>query len=336
MKNVEKQTVAEGHICRTTAVIPNYNGIKYIENCLDSLFAGSVVPKVVIVDNGSTDGSRQFIEKKYLSRPEVTLISLNTNTGFCHAVNVGIAKADTEFVFLLNNDTETDERCVEMLQKVLDGRNDIFSASAKMLNLFFPEKIDDAGDFYSALGWAYARGKDQPVTKYNKEDRIFASCGGAVLYRRALFEQVGVFDEAHFAYLEDIDIGYRANIMGLRNVFAPKALVYHAGSGVSGSRYNDFKVNLSSRNSIYLIYKNMPLLQILFNLPFLLAGCLIKLLFFSLKGMGKTYFRGILRGFKLVFSETGRKNKVCFKWRYFPNYLWVQWELWFGMVRRFF
>lgn len=336
MKSVEKQVVAEGQICRTTAVIPNYNGIKYIEACLDSLFAGSVVPKVVIVDNASTDGSRELIEQKYLNRPEIMLISLSENTGFCHAVNVGIANADTEFVFLLNNDTKTDERCVEELQKVLDGRNDIFSASAKMINLHFPEKIDDAGDFYSALGWAFARGKDKPVTKYNREDRIFASCGGAALYRRTMFEQIGVFDEAHFAYLEDIDIGYRANIMGLRNLFAPKALVYHAGSGVSGSRHNEFKVNLSSGNSIYLIYKNMPLLQILLNLPFLLFGYLVKLLFFTLKGMGSTYFKGILRGFELSFSETGRKNKVSFKWRNFSNYLWIQWELWVGMVRRFF
>lgn len=322
--------------CKTTVVIPNYNGIQYIEECLDSLLAGSKRPAVIVVDNASRDGSYELIEKKYLKVPEISLIRLSENTGFSHAVNIGIQNAATEFVFLLNNDTVVDKSCVEEMERIMEGSPKIFSAGAKMINMKFPEKIDDAGDFYCALGWAFARGKDKPVQNYEKSGRIFAACGGGAIYRKALLEEVGMFDDAHFAYLEDIDVGYRANILGYPSVFAPKALVFHAGSGVSGSRHNAFKVDLSSRNSIYLIYKNMPFLQVLINLPFLLLGYLIKILFFAKKGMGKVYLKGLIKGFLLSFSEEGRKKKVVFRRKNFLNYLWIQWELWAGMIRRFF
>lgn len=308
----------------TTAVIPNYNGAAYLENCLVSLYKGTRIPKVIVVDNGSEDGSTRLVTEKF---PEVRLICFSENTGFCHAVNAGIQEADTEFVFLLNNDTQVDENCVEELENALLASNRIFSAAAKMINMKLPEKIDDAGDFYCAFGWAFARGKDKPVEKYEKSGRIFASCGGASLYRRRLFEKVGLLDEAHFAYLEDIDMGYRANIYGYRNIFAPRALVLHAGSATSGSRHNGFKVGLSARNSIYLIYKNMPFLQMLFNLPFLLAGMLIKLLFFAGKGLAGEYVKGLKKGMALSFSAEGRKKKVPFQVANLPAYFWIQWEM---------
>lgn len=315
----------------TTVVIPNYNGIKYIENCISSVLAGSRVPAVIVVDNASTDGSLELIREKY---PQIKLIALEENTGFSHAVNVGIAEADTKYVFLLNNDTTVDEKCVEELENAMENSDSCFSMGAKMINMRFPEKIDDAGDFYCALGWAFARGKDKDAAKYVKRGRIFSACAGAAIYKKELFQFTGVFDEAHFAYLEDIDIGYRANILGYRNEYEPKAIVYHAGSGVSGSRHNPFKVDLTARNSIYLIYKNMPLLQVIINLPFLLAGYLVKFLFFAKKGMGSAYLKGVWKGFKLSFSEEGRQRKVGFKARNLWRYLWIQLELWLGIVRR--
>ena len=315
----------------TTVVIPNYNGIEYLKNCIDSLLKGTRVPKIIVVDNGSTDGSRELIETGY---PQIRLILFSENKGFDAAVNAGIRAADTGYVFLLNNDAVVDKACVEELENAMEGRDRLFCAGAKMINMRFPEKIDDAGDFYCALGWAFARGKDKDVSGYQKPGRIFSACAGAALYRRELFETIGYFDEEHFAYLEDIDIGYRANIMGYRSEYAPKAVVYHAGSGFSGSRHNPFKVDLTARNSIYLIYKNMPVLQILLNLPFLLAGYLIKFLFFLKKGMGRVYLRGIVKGLRLSFSGEGRKNKVKFRGKNLPHYLYIQWELWAGMVRR--
>ena len=114
-----------------------------------------------------------------------------------------------------------------------------------------------------------------------------------------LLKKIGLFDEAHFAYLEDLDMGYRARIQGYENWYCPEAKVYHIGSGTSGSRYNQFKIRYSSRNNIYLIHKNMPVPQMILNLPFLLAGFAVKLLFFALKGYGREYAAGIKNGFSL-------------------------------------
>ena len=191
--------------------------------------------------------------------------------------------------------------------------------------------LDDAGNYYCALGWAYARGKGKDIHTYEKEEKIFASCAGAAIYRKKIFDKIGYFDEEHFAYLEDMDVGYRARIHGYENWYAPDAMVYHVGSGTSGSRYNQFKIRYSSRNNIYLIYKNMPVLQIIINLPFLVVGFGIKILFFALKGFGREYIAGIKNGFQI-----SRKNqKVSFKLRNLPNYLKIQLELWVNIFRRF-
>ncbi|GFI68791.1 N-acetylglucosaminyl-diphospho-decaprenol L-rhamnosyltransferase [Lachnospiraceae bacterium] len=318
-------------MAKTTVVIPNYNGIKYIDGCLRSLYKGSVHPEIILVDNGSTDGSLSLVKEKY---PLVKVIEFTENTGFSKAVNAGIRMARTEYVLLLNNDTVSGQEMMACLEKAMDDDPGIFSAGAKMISLHDRNKLDGAGDFYCALGWAYARGKDKPVDSYDKEGRIFSACAGAAIYRRGLFDKIGYFDENHFAYLEDIDIGYRANIYGYPNKYAPEAEVFHAGSAVSGSRHNEFKVKLSARNSIYLIYKNMPFLQIIINFPLLLAGYLIKFLFFSLKGMGGAYGKGLLEGIKLSVSGEGRKNKVKFRIRNIKNYLWIQGQLWINILLR--
>ena len=320
-------------MAKTTVVIPNYNGIKYIDGCLRSLYKGSVQPEIILVDNGSTDGSLSLVKEKY---PLVKVIEFAENTGFSKAVNAGIRMARTEYVLLLNNDTVSGQEMTACLEKAMDDDPGIFSAGAKMINLHDRNKLDGAGDFYCALGWAYARGKDKPVDSYDKEDRIFSACAGAAIYRRGLFDRIGYFDENHFAYLEDIDLGYRANIYGYPNIYVPEAEVLHAGSAVSGSRHNTFKVRLSARNSVYLIYKNMPLFQVLLNLPFLMAGYLIKWFFFTLKGMGGVYLEGVIKGLRLSLSEKGKKNKVRFSIGNLKNYIWIQEQLWLNMLRRIF
>ncbi len=308
---------------RSTIVIPNYNGIKFMEKCLLSLRGEDA--HILVVDNGSTDGSCELVQEKF---PEAECIALAENRGFCGAVNLGIQNSKTTYVILLNNDTEIEPGFVKALERTMDADERIFSASAQMRNLYHPERIDDAGDEYCALGWAFARGKDRPVERYQQSRGIFAACGGASIFRRELLERTGALDENHFAYLEDIDLGYRAQIHGYRNVYAPEAVVYHAGSGSTGSRYNKFKVDLSSKNSIYLVYKNMPFLQILLNLPFLLAGFLAKTLFFTGKGLGGTYVRGLGRGFALCASREGRAHKVRFRMKNLPHYLRIQLVLW--------
>lgn len=316
---------------KTTVVIPNYNGRDYLRDCLTSLLEGSVVPAIIVVDNDSADESTAMVKDEF---PMVKLIALPENCGFSAAVNIGIRAAGTEYVFLLNNDTVVLKDTIEELEAAMERHPNAFSVAAKMLQMKNPELIDSAGDFYCALGWAFARGKDRKTEAFSKETPVFSSCAGAALYRKAVFEEIGDFDEKHFAYLEDIDVGYRANIHGYRSFYAPSSVVLHAGSGSSGSRHNKFKVALSSRNSIYLIYKNMPILQVLLNLPFLFLGYLVKLLFFLKKGLGADYMKGLGKGFQLVFSKKGREHKVRFSMKHLGNYVAIQLQLWVNMFRR--
>ncbi len=321
-------------MAKTTVIIPNWNGKKYLGDCLFSVVnQEGCTPDIIVVDNGSEDGSVSFVKENY---PTVRLIEFQENTGFCKAVNAGIQAAETEFVLLLNNDTKADKHFVRQMEQGIGRSEQIFSVSGKLLSMKDPEYVDDAGDYYCALGWAYAQGKGKKdCAAYSHSKKIFASCGGAAIYRRKIFEEIGFFDEEHFAYLEDIDIGYRAKIYGYINVFEPTAIVYHAGSAASGSKYNEFKVNFSSRNSVYIVRKNMPLLQIVMNLPFLAAGFLIKTLFFVKKGLGKTYVKGLIEGIKLGSSKKGRGKRVKFKGKHIKNYIGIQWELWVNIFRRF-
>ena len=313
---------------KLSVIIPNYNGMQYVKRCLDSLMVQTLKDwEILFIDNGSADGSRELVEKEY---PLVRVIPLPENLGFCGAVNIGIHAATAPYVVLLNNDTEAEP---EFLQELYDGirrKPRAFSGGAMMLQFHDREKIDDAGNFYNALGWAFALGKGNPAVDYNKERKIFSACGGAAIYRKDLMEELGYFDEEHFAYLEDTDIGYRAQIAGYENWYFPKAKVYHVGSGTSGSRYNKFKIRYSSRNNIYMIYKNMPILQIALNLPLLVAGFTGKLLFFSLKGYVREYAAGIKNGFSIC-----KKNKVRFQWKHMGNYCRIQIQLWVNLIRRF-
>lgn len=311
---------------RSTIIIPNYNGIRYIENCLASL--ANEPAEVIVVDNGSTDGSLALVRERF---PRVRTIALKKNYGFCAAVNRGIEACKTDkivYVILLNNDTTVEPGFVRALEKALDADERVFSGAARMVRMDDPSRIDDAGDYYCALGWAFAAGKDKAAADYERPREIFSACGGACIYRRSILTEIGLLDENHFAYLEDVDLGYRARIYGYRNLYVPDAVVRHAGSGVSGSRHNAFKVKLSAQNSVYLVAKNMPPVQILLNLPFLLAGFLIKTLFFLKKGLVKSWFLGTAEGFRLVCSREGSKRRVRFAMARFPAYCRIQWELW--------
>lgn len=312
-----------------SVVIPNFNGIAFLDSVLASLEGQTLSNfEVILVDNGSTDGSCSFVTANY---PWVHLIELSENFGFCGAVNAGIRAAKAPYVLLLNNDTEVKEDFVEEMLAAIRRHKNAFSCGARMVQYHDRDRLDDVGNYYCALGWAFARGRGEDIHAYETEDKIFSACAGAAIYRKKILEKIGYFDEEHFAYLEDTDIGYRARIYGYENWYAPKAIVYHVGSGTSGSRYNQFKTRYSSRNNIYLIYKNMPLLQIILNLPFLAVGFLIKFLFFAVKGMGKEYAAGIKNG----FSISMKNKKVPFRIKHLPNYCKIQLELWINIIRRF-
>lgn len=313
-----------------TIIIPNYNGYTFLSDCLEALMPQvDERVHVLVVDNGSTDESVEFL-KHYKG---IKTCFLPENTGFCGAVNAGILASNTKYVILLNNDTKVIPGYVNALIEAMEQDERIFSGSARMLMMHEPESIDDAGDEYCALGWAFARGKGKKSSLYEEPTEVFAACGGASIYRREVFDQIGLFDDHHFAYLEDIDIGYRARIYGYRNVYVPQAKVLHFGSGFSGSRHNAFKVKLSSRNSVYLPWKNMPLPQLVLNIPFLLLGYSVKYLFFVKKGLGKEYRKGLVEGIKLCCKPECKEHKVGGFFKYFKSYCHIQVLLWKNLFR---
>ncbi|MBP5224475.1 MAG: glycosyltransferase family 2 protein [Lachnospiraceae bacterium] len=290
---------------KVTVVIPNWNGMQYLGTCLDSLKNQDTDDfEVLVVDNASTDGSAAFIRERY---PEVRLIVNAENLGFSGGVNTGIEKSESEFVLLLNNDVECDPHFVSALTCAAERDERIFSVNPKMVNYRERELLDDCGDLYTVLGWQAQRGVAQSVDDpvYNKPAKVFSCCAGASIYRRKVFDEIGLFDTMHFAYLEDIDVGYRALLYGYRNVYEPSAVVYHVGSGSSGAvKYSDFKVRISARNAVYVAYKNMPALQRALNALPMFIGRKLKQRFFRGLGFEQAYLDGVREGF-----ETRKKTR---------------------------
>ena len=295
----------------TTIIIPNYNGLKFMDECIRSLNAQTYPNfRTLVVDNGSTDGSVEWLKEH-----QIDTIFLPENTGFSGAVNVGIKAADTPYVLLLNNDVRVDEYFVAEMVRAIGQSERIFSVSSRMIQMYHPDRLDDAGDMYSLLGWAYQRGVGRDLTHYRRSSRVFSACAGAAIYRREVFEEIGYFDEMHLPIWKILMWATGPVSMDIDNIYCPTAVVYHVGSGTSGSRYNQFKIRYSSRNNIYLIYKNMPFLQIVLNLPFFLVGFGAKILFFASKGFGREYLAGIKNGFQIfqflfaVFTSSS-KDKI--------------------------
>lgn len=323
---------------KATVVIPNYNGKNFLYPCMEALRRQTYTDfEVLIVDNGSSDGSPELIREMEGGFPfPVKGIFLSENTGFSGAVNAGIGAASGEYVVLLNNDTEAEPGYLEALCRELDADREgrLFAVTPKMIQLYHKDLLDDAGDGYNLLGWGFQRGVGQPVTAkaHNRRRQVFSACAGAAAYRRELLLKLALpgtsrapecFDLQHFAYLEDMDLSYRARIRGYRILYCPEAEVYHVGSGTSGSRYNAFKVRLAARNNVYLNYKNMPLLQLLINLPGILLGVLIKQLFFLRIGFGKEYGKGVLEGLRTLPAC----RKVPFSWKHLPHYAAIELRL---------
>lgn len=306
---------------KVTVVIPNYNGKRFIKTCLDSLQKQTYREfKTIMVDNASEDGSYEYVKENY---PQVQIVRLKKNYGFSAAVNKGIDLSDTPYVLLLNNDTEAHEDFIAELVKGIEQSEDIFSCSSKMINFNNRDIMDDAGDLYSLIGWGFQRGVGQKEKYFKKDTEVFSACAGAAIYRKKVFDEIGKFDLSHFAYLEDMDLGYRAKIYGYKNMYCAKAIVYHVGSGTSGSKYNSFKVRLAARNNIYLIYKNMPFLQLAVNLPFIAAGFLVKYMFFKKIGYAEDYKQGFLEGMRTMH----RLKKVSYDEKNRNQYLYIEAEL---------
>ena len=241
-----------------SVVIPNWNGKKFLAGCLDSLLTQTYEPiEVVIVDNGSKDGSVEYLQENY---PQVKLVTFPVNTGFSPAVNAGIKASTGEMVALLNNDTVVDPNWMAELIKAMQEHPEAGSAGCKMLAYDDHTLLDGAGDGYRRGGLPGRIGhKERDTGRFDRKRYLLGACGGAALYRRELFDAIGLFDEDYFAYLEDVDLGLRAQAAGFKCIYVPTSIVYHLGCGTTGSGYSPLVVRLSARNNWNTIVKNIPM-----------------------------------------------------------------------------
>ncbi|WP_407413270.1 glycosyltransferase family 2 protein [Methanobrevibacter sp.] len=308
---------------KVSVVTPNYNGEKFLKTFLNSLNEDSeYIGEVIIIDNGSSDGSVEYIRNNSYNFPLV-LIENSENLGFAPAVNQGILKAKNELIFSINNDTEVKKGSIKGLIDLITTSDDIFSVQAKMLQYNNKQLIDDVGDEYNLLAWTKKTGENHHSDEYTDVKEIFSSCAGAAMYKKSVLEEIGLFDDNFFAYMEDVDLALRSKINGYKNLLCPQAIVYHIGSATSGSRYNEFKVKLAARNNVWVVYKNLPIPLKIINFIFLFFGFLIKYLFFVKKGFGSTYLSGIREG----LSTRNKITKVKFKSKNIKNYFKIEYKL---------
>jgi GT2 family glycosyltransferase len=246
-------------VARAAVVIPSWNGAGFLGECLRSLAGQTYPAHIIVVDNGSTDGTLELVRGQF---QDVEVQSLPTNRGFAGAVNVGIAHAlrsGADYVALLNNDAVAEPDWLASLVACAEQHPEAGIVTSKFL-LEDGQHIDSTGDFYSSWGWAYPRGRDE-VDRGQYDDpglrEVFCGSGGASLFRARMLEEVGHFDEDYFAYLEDQDLGFRAQLMGWRARYEPRARAYHRMMGTS-SRLEHFGRYQAIRNCIFLYVKNMP------------------------------------------------------------------------------
>ncbi|MEG0616541.1 MAG: glycosyltransferase family 2 protein [Oscillospiraceae bacterium] len=308
---------------KVSVVIPNLNGAGWLRDSIESIYAQTMQDfELIIIDNGSTDESLD-IARSYVGKQGYTLYENTENTGFSAAVNKGIANAKGEYIMLFNNDAFAQPDMLEKLLCTAIKSDKIFAVQCLMLRHYERDIADDAGDYVTLFGWACKRGDGMYARHYKKEQRIFSACGGASLYKKSILDEIGVFDENFFAYFEDVDLSWRANSLGYKNMFCPDAKCYHICGATTGAvRYNDFKSVQSGRNSILLPYKNMPILMFIINFIPLALGYLLKILVFGLRGFWTPYIKGA----KEAFAAIPRIQKPRFCIKNILNYILI--ELW--------
>lgn len=240
---------------RVSIVIPNWNGLHLLRPCLNSL-ACQKCPggyEVVVVDNGSTDGSVAALEADY---PWVRIVAERVNRGFAGGTNIGFAAARGELLVALNNDTEVEPDWLDHLVAALDRHPEAGMAASRMMVFSQPGILHSAGDIFGVDGIPNSRGVWQPFgPPFDAETYVFGACGGAALYRRELLDRVGSFDEQFFMYCEDVDLNWRAQLAGYRCIYAPDAVVHHHISASGGGRLSSFYVG---RNTLWVLARNLP------------------------------------------------------------------------------
>jgi len=254
-------------------VVVNWNRRELLRACLDSLTRQTHKSfEVVVVDNGSTDGSTALVEEIAKTYPvPLRLIANSANKGFCAANNQGIFSTSTELVALLNNDAEAEPGWLEALERVVRSETDVGMAASKILVWEDPTRIDKCGHLIYPDGQNRGRGSGQTDRgQFDRTEEVLWPDGCAALYRRAMLKDVGGFDEDFFAYADDAELGLRARWAGWRCLYTPDAVVRHhrgATLGVGSAR----RLTLIERNRVLLAVKLFPWSLLWANGAFLLA-----------------------------------------------------------------
>jgi GT2 family glycosyltransferase len=250
-----------------SVIIPNWNGRKFLAECIDSLKEQTFRDfETILVDNGSTDGSAELAEERYSGF--LRIIRNSNNLGFTGGNNIGIQAARGEFIVLLNNDTWTEPTWLEELVKAIGPDPRVGMWASKVYSYFQRDQIEAVGELIYWDGLNRARGQyEQDRGQYEEKEEIFfpPGCGG--MYRKRVFDEVGLFDEDFFAYGDDAEIGIRARMAGWRCFYVPKAILYHKNSG-STAPYSPLKAFYVERNRFWITVKYFPMSLLFLSLFF--------------------------------------------------------------------
>lgn len=297
-------------------VIPNYNGADRLGAAIDSILAQSYTDfTLVIVDNGSTDGSRGIIEQYENKDKRVRSIYRDKNYGYTGGVNPGFELAIQEgaaYAAPFNNDAVAHKDWLKYLVEFLNGHPDNGIATCTILHAD-GKTIDSTADLYTIWGIPFPRGRDEPASaRYNQDTTIFGASGGASMYRVSMLKKIGLLDQDFFAYYEDIDISFRAQLAGYKVSFVPKSVVYHEQGQTSarlsrrktnGRVANTFTTKQYMKNLPFILVKDMPLGLLVHVLPrFSLAYTL-----FFLKSFPQGRGGGALKGAATFWIKIPKK-----------------------------
>jgi len=280
------------NINNCAVVVPNWNGEEHLADCLKSLMAQSVKAHIVVVDNGSVDGSVALIQKDF---PSAELIKLPKNTGFTGGVNAGIRQAlakNYPFIALLNNDAAADPDWLRMLVHHLQKHPEAGIATSKIVS-WDGHHFDSAGQCYTTWGLPFARGRGETAgEQYDTQPDVFATSGGACLLRSSMLNQIGLFDQHFFAYYEDVDISFRAQLAGWKIHYVPSSIAKHH-IGATGDSIKGFTTYQTLKNLPLLLVKNLPARYFPLVLPRFMLAYGLFLLSASARGQGGSALKGV-------------------------------------------
>jgi len=294
-----------------TVIIVNYNGADCLQKCLQALSNMTLQPqRVVVADNGSTDGSFEAV-KDFTGLSNLVLQDMGSNLGFAAANNAVVSSiSDSKWVLLLNPDAYPEPDWLECLLRAANASPEFHFFASRMMVAGQPGVLDGAGDSLHVAGLPWRTGHGVPCAEHHLiKKEVFSPCGGAALYLTSAFVEVGGFDEDFFCYVEDVDLSFRLRLLGYRCQYVPEAVVQHVGSGITG-KGSDFVVYHGHRNLVWMFLKNMPTLLLLLFLPVhCLMTCVVGVNL-TFRGKGRVYCRAKLDAVRLLRKILAKRQVV--------------------------